>query len=198
MALYLLIGHSSNIRRLFIQPKANSQLRQMSFFNRDKRTPYEKAKDQVSIALQFSSDVHLVASSRLGPSAAKSGKRNGSWIDKSLVDEHTLYFSTVEQRSNLLSYSQSPIEKFNVSPSTFVNMLRATTKWHFEHWRKRSSSNDRSRAENFFRCPFRLKHNKSQLYSAKANLDTIDQAVKTQLSRSIRAIARESDERALL
>ena len=36
-----------------------------------------------------------------------------------------------------------------------------------------------------------MKHNKSQLYSAKANLDTIDQAVKTQLSTSVRTSARE-------
>ena len=30
---------------------------------------------------------------------------------------------------------------------------------------------------------FRIKHNKSNLYAAKANLDSIDMAVKTQLSR---------------
>ncbi len=43
----------------------------------------------------------------------------------------------------------------------------------------------------FFSFIFRIKHSKSNLYSAKANLDTIDNAVRNQLSKSLTFFRRD-------
>ena len=103
----------------------------MSFF--DKRTPYDKAKEQVGGSPSGERETFPLLL-RLVRSPRRFGRRNVNSTDRSIVIEPRTQFFLF--RSSL----QNPIEKSNVSRSTFASMQRRTTKTPFEPLPKPSSS----------------------------------------------------------